>query len=231
MLQSVSVTLNNTPLFKDVTLSIPQGTWNCILGKSGCGKSTLLRILAKLEVAGTITGTVSAPPQVAWMGQQDYLHDWATALDNALLPKKIQGRIPQTHIKRATELLQQVGLGDKLRAYPYQLSGGQRQRVALIRTLMTDAPVVLMDEPFSALDSITKDRCQGLFYTMLSNKTVLMVTHDCIEALKLSDTIYILDGTLRPVWYGTTPAPRLVNDAEVVQGYDSVWHSLMGDVI
>ncbi len=228
MLQSVSITIDNTPVFHDVHLSVAPKQWISILGKSGCGKSTLLRILAKLDVAGTVTGSVSPPPQVAWMGQRDYLYDWATALNNAVLAKKIQGRISASDKQRAMALLQQVGLGDKIHAYPYQLSGGQRQRVALVRTLMTDAPVVLMDEPFSALDGITKDMCQGLFYQMLADKTVVMVTHDCMEALKLSDTIYILDGTLHPVWHGATPAPRATTDTAVIRGYDSVWQRLMG---
>lgn len=228
MLNNVSITIDNTPIFRNVCLCVTPNNWISILGKSGCGKSTLLRILAKLQVAGTVTGDISAPKTVAWMGQQDYLHDWATVLDNALLPKRIAGRITHPHKQRATKLLQQVGIGDKIHAYPYQLSGGQRQRVALVRTLMTDAPVVLMDEPFSALDSITKDTCQNLFYTMLHHKTVIMVTHDCMEALKLSDTVYILDDTLKSVWQATTPAPRLVTDTQVVKGYKTIWQRLMG---
>lgn len=228
MLDNTSVTINDTPIFTDVSLHPKRGEWVSILGRSGCGKSTLLRLLAKLEVVGTTTGTLTPPAQVAWMGQSDLLHDWATVLQNVILPQRIAGRIQPPHITRAKTILDTVGLGDKYDAYPYELSGGQRQRVALVRTLMTDAPVVLMDEPFCALDSITKDTCQTLFHKMLAQKTVIMVTHDCMEALRLSDTIMILNTTLQTVWQAPTPAPRMPTDPEVISGYNTIWNTLTG---
>lgn len=190
-----------TPLFDDLDFTLAAGRWTCLLGPSGVGKTTLLRLIAGLApaAAGTRVSCSDGRPltsRVAWMGQQDLLLPWLSALDNALLGARLRGEAdPQgTRRERTAALLQQVGLGDKLKARPAELSGGQRQRVALVRTLMEDRPVILMDEPFSALDSVTRWKLQELAAELLAGRTVLLVTHSPREALRLGHFIHVMAG-------------------------------------
>ena len=159
----------DAPLFDDLDFTLPAGQWTCLLGSSGVGKTTLLRLIAGLEPAAAGTRITTSDGQrltdrVAWMGQQDLLLPWLSALDNATLGLKLRGEADPDRERRgqAVELLIRVGLGDRLAARPAALSGGQRQRVAIVRTLMENRPVILMDEPFSGLDSITRWKLQEL---------------------------------------------------------------------
>lgn len=194
------------PTIAGLNMEIAAGQWTCILGRSGCGKSTLLRYLAnllenKVQWTGEIT---SQPPcdikdQVAYMAQQDLLMPWLSVIDNVMLSTKFgaapdQTDNPQMMIDKAHSLLQKVGLADKSKHMPAQLSGGMRQRVALVRTLMQDKPIVLMDEPFSALDAVARYRLQNLAYQLLQDKTVVLITHDPQEAIRLANQLYILQG-------------------------------------
>ena len=145
------------------------------------------------------------------MGQSDLLLPWANTLDNTVLGARLRGERPD--FERARRLLAEVGLADFMEARPATLSGGERQRVALVRTLMEDRAVVLMDEPFGSLDAITRHAAQDLAARMLAGRTVLLVTHDPLEALRLGDRVYVLTG--RPAALEAVPVPDLAPPRDV----------------
>jgi putative hydroxymethylpyrimidine transport system ATP-binding protein len=185
-------------LFEPFTLDFPAGSWTCLLGASGAGKSTILRLLAGLQagVQGACRIEVSdgrpLDGRISYMAQQDLLTPWLSARDNVTLGDRLRGKKPD--VARADALLAAAGLADHRRYRPGQLSGGQRQRVALVRTLYEDRPLVLMDEPFSALDPVTRLKLQDLSAQMLAGRTVVLVTHDPLEALRLGDQVITLQG-------------------------------------
>ena len=199
-------------------IHIPAGVWTCILGRSGCGKSSLLRYLANLlEDKIVWAGEVNIHPpcnskdQITYMAQQDLLMPWLSVLDNVMLSTKfgtMHSPTQKSHLSfdKAHTLLQKVGLVDKANLFPQQLSGGMRQRVALARTLMQDKPIVLMDEPFSALDAVTRYRLQNLAYQLLQHKTVVLITHDPQEAIRLANQLYIMQG--RPAFAESLSVPE-----------------------
>lgn len=187
----------NALLFEALDLRLVPGAITALLGPSGVGKSTLLRLLAGLSPGDNALRLACddghpLEGRIAYMAQNDLLLPWLTTLGNVLLGARLRGERPDR--ARAIALLRHVGLGDALGAFPATLSGGMRQRAALVRTLMEDRPVVLMDEPFGALDTITRHRLQGLAATLLAGRTVLLVTHDPAEALRLADRIHVLAG-------------------------------------
>ena len=232
MLKDIALHVNNKPLFKGVNFTPTKNKWSVILGKSGVGKTTLIRILAGLETFGDVTGKISAPTPIAWMGQKDLLFEWKSILDNVLLPISLINKPSLSDIKMAKDFLNKVGLKDKENVYPNTLSGGQRQRVALVRTLMKKADVVLMDEPFSALDGITKRQCQDLFYTMLNDKTVIVIRHDVNEAIASSDDVYVMTSRaphLEKMGTLNTPMPRTYENSEVLKLSKKVWKVLEND--
>ena len=190
-----------TVLLDNFSFSAPAGSWTCLLGESGVGKSTLLRTIAGLidRVAPTEIrahdGTM-LDARVAYMAQQDLLLPWLCAIENVALGARLRGE--RVDRDRAMDILKRAGVAERANALPSELSGGERQRVALARTLMEERPVVLMDEPFSALDAITRTRLQDLAVELLANRTVLMVTHDPFEALRLADTIFVLTDSAQP---------------------------------
>ncbi|MFI3273369.1 ABC transporter ATP-binding protein [Vibrio sp.] len=184
-----------------LSLSLKAGKWTVLLGRSGCGKTTVLRYLAgllddKVEWQGTLATSDELPltNRIAYMAQQDLLLPWLSVIDNVCLSYRFQDSADK-HKNQALELLTSVGLADYADAMPDQLSGGMRQRVALARTLMQDKPVVLMDEPFSALDAVTRHKLQTLACELLRDKTVVLITHDPQEAVRLADNLYVLQGT------------------------------------
>ncbi|WP_442966018.1 ABC transporter ATP-binding protein [Psychromonas sp. MB-3u-54] len=193
---------SKTATLQGLNMSFPAGQWTCILGRSGCGKTSLLRYLAglldqKTSWSGELKTT---PPQfnlknnIAYMAQQDLLMPWLSVLDNVTLSAKFGNTITAVQKQAALALLEKVGLLDSADCLPQKLSGGMRQRVALARTLMQNKPVILMDEPFSAVDAVTRYRLQDLAWELLKDKTVVLITHDPQEAIRLADQIYIMQG-------------------------------------
>jgi putative hydroxymethylpyrimidine transport system ATP-binding protein len=185
------------PLFQDFCFSVEPGRWTCLLGPSGCGKSTLLRVISgslTRGVSGCIhfDGESRKRGQTAWMAQKDLLLPWLTVEQNVLLGARLRGSVADALRRRAVALIDAVGLGEYRRALPAALSGGMRQRAALLRTLMEARPVILMDEPFSALDALTRLKLQDMAARMVKHATVLLVTHDPWEALRLGHCIYIM---------------------------------------
>lgn len=189
-------------VLKNLSMEIKINGWTCLLGTSGCGKTTLLKYLSGiLPLEMTSSGSVSHPfeshlsQNVAYMAQEDNLLPWLTIIENVLLPFRFtrQHNIPENR-EKALALLESVGLKENIESMPAQLSGGMRQRAALARTLIQEKPVVLMDEPFSALDAVTRYRLQDLSFSLLKSKTVFLITHDPLEAIKLANNLFILQG-------------------------------------
>jgi NitT/TauT family transport system ATP-binding protein len=183
-----------------VNLTLAGGEAVSIVGPSGCGKSTLMRLIAGLDQASggeiRIGETVVAAP-VADMGivfQRDLLLDWRNALDNVLLPAEIKGLQGMT--PRALELLRELDVADFAKSYPWQLSGGMRQRVAIARALLAHPGLIFLDEPFSALDALTRDQMNVLLQQVQAsrNATTLLITHSISEAIFCADRVIVMSG-------------------------------------
>ena len=196
IVRQATLSYAGAPLFEGLDFTLHGGQCTCLLGPSGVGKSSLLRLIAGLVAPerGTVACSDGRPlaRRLTWMGQQDNLLPWLPVLANIGLGARLRGE--RADLARAEALLARVGLGGQRDQLPATLSGGQRQRAALARTLMEDRPVVLMDEPFSALDAITRARLQALAAQLLEGRTVLLVTHDPLEALRLGHRIQVMAG-------------------------------------
>ncbi len=223
-------------LFENLDLTLDGGRWTSLLGPSGVGKTTLLRLIAGLadsaesESVRCQDGRPVAG-RVAYMAQQDLLLPWRSALDNVLMGAALRGEDLRDAEPRARDLLDRVGLAERTDARPAQLSGGQRQRVALARTLFEDRPIVLMDEPFSALDAVTRFRLQNIAAELLAERTVLLVTHDPLEALRLSNSIYVMSGhpaTLALFEPPAGPPPRAPDHPSVAEHHGRLLTRLAG---
>lgn len=207
--------IDDVAIFGPLSLDVPPG-WTCLLGSSGVGKSTILRLFAGLDDGVRLDGTVGAldgrplAGRVALMAQGDLLMPWLDVLGNVALGAQLRG--DRAERDRARDVLARVGLADHAGKKPHALSGGQRQRAALARTLMEDRPVVLLDEPFSALDARTRSQMQDLAADLLEGRTVLHVTHDAAEAARLGDRVLLMGGEgIAPVAVPGTAPPRGVD--------------------
>jgi ABC-type nitrate/sulfonate/bicarbonate transport system ATPase subunit len=183
-----------------LTLDARNGELISILGPSGSGKSTLLNIVAGLDEADSGTLTIDGRPlgagahAVAYMPQKDMLFPWRSVIENVTLPLELQGVPKKAARARAVEMLPQFGLAGFGEAYPFTLSGGMRQRAALLRTIIQQRTILLLDEPFGALDSLTRSAMQEFLLSVWSRfrRTILFITHDIREAVYLSDRVFVL---------------------------------------
>ena len=234
-----------TEALKGISISIKPGEFVALIGQSGCGKSTLLSLISGIlrptEGAVLLDGAPVVGPsrKVGYMLQQDYLFEWRTILENAVLGAEIQGADMTGARERATQLLTRYGLGQFLGHRPRQLSGGMRQRVALARTLVTGPDIVLLDEPFSALDSQTRLALSDEIAEILrrERKTAILVTHDIGEAIGMAERVVVLSrrpGQIksdRPIRFATPdgrrPAPFAARNAPEFNGYfNTLWQEL-----
>jgi NitT/TauT family transport system ATP-binding protein len=203
----------------EIDLVIDAGEFVSIVGPSGCGKSTLLMLISGLipATAGTIEvggeRVRGAVGNIAIVFQRDVLLDWRTVLANVLLPVEIKRLEPVTHLRKARELLRSVGLGEFEDKYPGELSGGMRQRVAICRALVQDPGLLLMDEPFGALDALTREQMNLDLQRMWlrDRNTVLFITHSIEEAVLLSDRVVVMSsrpGRIADIVINDLPRPR-----------------------
>jgi len=212
-----------------IDLAIPQGQFVCLLGPSGCGKSTLLNAVAGFAppTAGTITAggrLVTGPGPERGMVFQEYaLFPWMTVADNIGFGLRIQGKGEAATGARVDELLAMLSLADFRHRYPKDLSGGMRQRVAIARVLALDSPIMLMDEPFGALDALTRRNLQDELLRLWAalNKTIIFVTHSIEEAIYLADRIVVM--TYRP---GTIKRDLLVDLPRLRDPADASFNAL-----
>ena len=198
-LEQVSFAYPGEQIFRSLNFTVQSGQWTCLIGPSGCGKSTLLRLISGILREG-LSGQIHFSSDnnhkglTAWMSQKDLLLPWLSVVDNVCLGARLRGEMTARKRSRAMSLLEDAGLGESANVLPSSLSGGMRQRVALLRTLMEERSVLLMDEPFSALDALTRLKLQDLAARLVEGATVLMVTHDPLEALRLGHRIYVMTG-------------------------------------
>ena len=203
----------------NISLEVGEGEFVCLVGPSGCGKSTLLKILAGLlpHTGGAITRSgreLTGPgPDVGMVFQAPVLLPWRTVMENALLPIEFRRLRMDEYLKRAHDLLDLVGLGEFKDRYPQELSGGMQQRASIVRALVQDPPILLMDEPFGALDALTREQMnvELLRIWQRNRKTVLFVTHSIAESVFLADRVFVMTprpGRLAEVIDIDLPRPR-----------------------
>lgn len=216
-----------------ITLTVQDGEFVCIVGTSGCGKSTLLSLIAGLDRASAGELDIHGR-RVALMFQEPALFPWLTAAANVELALRARGVGRAERRRRAASLLQTVGLADFAEKRPHQLSGGMRQRVALARALAQDADVLLMDEPFGALDAMTRDRLHGELERIVDERrlTVVFVTHNVGEAVRLADRVVLLSprpGRIVEEFVVPVPRHRRADDPAVAELAARVTGRLRGD--
>ena len=220
----------------DINLDIYDKELVSIVGPSGCGKTSLLSILSNLE--NKSNGTISFDKEnikLGYMLQKDALFPWKTILDNCLIGLKLNHTLNDDTKNHVIELLNTYGLGEFIHKYPDSLSGGMKQRVALISTLATDPDILLLDEPFSALDYVTRLALSDDLYKIIKNegKTAILVTHDLAEAISLSDRVVVL--TKRPATVKKIYDINLTDKSTPIHNrkckefstyYDEIWRDL-----
>jgi NitT/TauT family transport system ATP-binding protein len=231
---------------RELSFAVHEGEFLTIVGPSGSGKSTLLNLIAQIDAptegeirfqGRPIAGAMGAPLRPGWdrqfgyVTQDDTLLPWRTLLDNVLFPLRVQGRLSAHTRERAAELMRAVGLEGFERYYPHELSGGMRKRAALIRTLVYDPPVILMDEPFGALDAQTRTQLQADLLRLwnLGRKTIVFVTHDIAEAIALGDrTLVFTRAPARVQSEHRIPIarPRDVRNIYVVDGFAETYERI-----
>jgi putative hydroxymethylpyrimidine transport system ATP-binding protein len=221
-IHALALRYGNRVIFQNLNLDIAPGRFTMLLGPSGVGKTSLLKLVAGLLIPsqGQILATDGAPlaGRIAYMAQADILFPWLSLIQNTMLGARLRAEKPDA--ARAETLLESVGLAGRAKDLPATLSGGMRQRAAIARTLYENRPMVLMDEPFTGLDVDTRARLQNLAATTLAGRTVLMITHDPLEALRLGHHIIIMQGTPATLTHITppqSPIPRATDDPGLLQ--------------
>ena len=218
---------NRKTIIEDFTFHVPKGSFVTILGGNGCGKSTLLRCLCGMEEPDSgeilINGEASARlGRVGLVSQEINLFSWRTALENAAFGLEVQGMPKARRLELATAYLKAFGLGDHLHHYPREMSGGQRQKTAIARTLVSAPDIILMDEPFSALDYHTRTGLQCFLLQLWAKlrETILFVTHEVEEAVFLSDYILVINpipSSIKKIVKVDLPRPRIRTSREVME--------------
>ena len=214
-------------IIEDFTFHVPKGSFVTILGGNGCGKSTLLRCLCGMEEPDSgeilINGEASSRlGRVGLVSQEINLFSWRTALENAAFGLEVQGMPRARRLELATAYLKAFGLGDHLHHYPREMSGGQRQKTAIARTLVSAPDIILMDEPFSALDYHTRTGLQCFLLQLWAKlrETILFVTHEVEEAVFLSDYILVINpipSSIKEIVKVDLPRPRIRTSREVME--------------
>ncbi|MDL2246830.1 ABC transporter ATP-binding protein [Methanobrevibacter sp. OttesenSCG-928-K11] len=222
-----------TTVLKDINLDVNDGELVCLLGPSGCGKTTLLRLIAGLENAdsGEIYDDgklVQGPSRDrGFIFQQYSLFPWLTVLDNVMFGLNLSDNSKEENLKAAKRYLERVGLGDVADSYPHELSGGMKQRVAIIRSLLNHTPVLLMDEPFSALDIQNRHKLQEQLIGVWKRfeNTIVFVTHDVDEAVYLADKVVVMEknpGRIKEIVDITLPRIRNRESVEFIKVQNEV---------
>lgn len=228
IIHDACLSFDTKTIFQNLNCTLAAKTFTCILGPSGVGKSSLLNLLANIvnldhaTLCANIQTSNNIPLKnnIAYMAQTDLLLPWLSVLDNVLLGARLRHEVDSDKKQAAHVLLQKVGLENEIHLRPDQLSGGMRQRVALVRTLLEDKPIILMDEPFSSLDAITRLQLQDLAAELLHEKTVLLITHDPLEALRLGHEIYVMSGMPATLGKSICPPgdiPRATNNDTILR--------------
>jgi NitT/TauT family transport system ATP-binding protein len=237
-------------VIQDLSFAVHEGEFLTIVGPSGAGKSTLLNIIAQIDTAtaGEIVFNGAAVTtrdpralrpgierRIGYVTQDDNLLPWRNTLDNVLFALEVQGKLDDEARAHAQMLIRAVGLAGFERYYPHELSGGMRKRTALIRTLVYDPPVILMDEPFAAVDAQTRTQLQADLLKLwnLGRKTIIFVTHDITEAIALGDRALVLSrqpsriAAEHPI---PIPRPRNVKDIFALEGFAVIYEKIRADV-
>jgi NitT/TauT family transport system ATP-binding protein len=209
---------NELVVLSNIDLDVARGEIVCLVGTSGCGKTTILNLVAGLD--RPTAGTVSTRGRPSLMFQEAALFPWLTVQANVELPMRLAGVGKAERRQRAAELLETVHLGGFEKRLPHQLSGGMRQRVAMARSFAQEADILLMDEPFGALDAMTRDSLHDELETLARRRglTVLFVTHNVREAARLGDRIVVLSprpGRVKATFDVDIPHPRRIESPEV----------------
>ncbi|MGF6948032.1 NitT/TauT family transport system ATP-binding protein [Neobacillus sp. B4I6] len=227
-----------TTALSDISLTVEEGEFVSLLGPSGCGKTTLLSIISSLlkPTQGTVLlekkPVTTAKNQIGYMLQQDYLFPWKTIEENILIGLKLSKQLNQKTRLATLGLLSQIGLTGVEKQLPRQLSGGMRQRVALVRTLATEPKLLMLDEPFSALDYQTKLKLEDLVSQTLDKfgKTAILVTHDIGEAIAMSDRVFLLSPSPGRIYKTFTMPEELRNispfEARNHEAYSSIFQTI-----
>lgn len=245
VIKGVSHTYRDHAAVADVSFTLAEGEFATLVGSSGCGKTTLLNMVAGLvqPSSGTVSVLGQAPVrgnyEISYMMARDALFPWRTSLENVALGAELRGVPPGERRDRAMQLLGTVGLGRYAHEYPKALSQGMRQRVALARTFCIEAPILLMDEPFAALDAQTKLALEDLLLRLweTENKTVLFVTHDLNEAIAVSDRVIVMSAGPGQVIADISidlPRPRSVralqSDERYHRVYSEIWATMESSI-
>jgi NitT/TauT family transport system ATP-binding protein len=227
---------------RDIDLQVGDGELVTIVGASGCGKSTLLNLMVGLQqpTAGQVLfrgRPVEGPvPQLAYVTQKDTLLPWRTLQRNVEFPLEIRGVDRATRASRGRALIEQVGLGGFEDHYPHELSGGMRQRTMIVRSLVSDPEVLLLDEPFGALDAQTRGHLQDQLMTLqtVTRKTMVFVTHDLMEAVTLADRVVVISsrpGRILAEYAVPIPRPRSAFDVHRVPVFWNIFEAVKDRIL